>query len=223
MSSTGGYYPYVSYKDFKKGVDEGYFTHTDLKALIEEGYRLSSYYKDLPEDYSFQYLNVPEFQFNGRLHLHFVVFGMDYLIDLKELRQWWKSHGMGEMVHAYSLKKNPKDPMKWTWKNPRNRPMDHRNKDPVDYLKAYLLKAQYGTSVNYWTFNTRFYTNSRNFGTEEERNIRAIIRAMRRHKPSFYVYVKSLDAHNQDDPNIRYVDNKEYVQLAESLLVPAAA
>jgi hypothetical protein len=70
----------------------------------------------LPEDYSFQYLNVPEFQFNGRLHLHFVVFGMDYLINLKELRQWWKSHGMDEMVHAYSLKKNPKDPIKWTWK-----------------------------------------------------------------------------------------------------------
>jgi len=37
------------------------------------------------------------------------------------------------------------------------------------------------------------------------------------------VYVKNLDAHNQDDPNIRYVDNKEYVQLAETLPVPATA
>jgi hypothetical protein len=106
---------------------------------------------------------------------------------------------------------------------PAERPMDHRNKDPVDYLKAYLLKAQYGTSVNYWTFNTRFYTNSRNFGTDEERNIKAIIRAMRKHKPSFYVYIKSLDVHNQDDQNIRYIDIKEYTELAQSLLVPAAA
>ena len=46
---------------------------------------------------------------------------------------------------------------------------------------------------------------------------------MRKHQPNFYVYVKSLNAHNQDDPNIRYVDMKEYIQLAETLLVTAAA
>lgn len=29
-----------------------------------------------------------------------VVLGMDYIIDIIELKEWWKKHEMGKMIHA---------------------------------------------------------------------------------------------------------------------------
>lgn len=214
--------PEVTYKEFKSRIENGSLSHGDLAAIIIEGYKISSHYKDIPEDYTLTYINVNEFQLNGRLHSHFAIFGLDYLMDIHELSKKWEDYGQGKIVHAYALKKHPTNPLSWTWKNPNNRPNDHRNKDPIDYLKVYLLKAQYSTSVNYWVFNSRYYTNSRNFEPLEERTRKAILRKQRRLRPRYWVYIKSLNVHTDEFPNIRYIDMEEYVSLAKSLLNPAA-
>lgn len=216
--------PEVTYQEFKSKIEGGSFSHDDLAAIIKEGYKISSHYKDIPDDYELTYINVLEFQLNGRLHSHFAIFGLDYLMDIHELSKKWEDYGQGTIVHAYALKKHPTNPLSWTWKNPNNRPKDHRNKDPIDYLKAYLLKAQYTTSVNYWVFNSRYYTNSRNFEPLEERTQKAILRKQRRLRPRYWIYIKSLNAHTDEFANVRYVDIEdieEYISLAKSLLNPA--
>lgn len=215
-------HPETSYKEFKAWIESGYFGHDELASIILQGYEISSHYKDIPEDYKFQYLNVLEFQKNGRLHNHIAVFGMDYVLDVREMKKKWQDYGQGEVVHAYSLKKHPDNPMSWTWKNPNNRPSDCRNKDPVDYLREYLSKAQYGTSVNYWTFNSRYFTNSRNFEPEEEYARKAIIRKFKRMGPKNYIYIKSIRVVTDRFKNVNYIKNQEYLDLANKLLVPTA-
>ena len=104
-----------------------------------------------------KYLCVREFQKNGRLHLHAVVFGIGYLINVKKLSKIWNKYGQGKIVHTHSLinKNNA-----WTWD--RAKPDDAKDKSPVDYLKKYVSKAQNDTHAQfqYWMTESRFYTYS---------------------------------------------------------------
>lgn len=209
-------YPAVTRKEFKDSIIDGSLSYSDIKALILEGYKISSHFKNLPDDYEHTYINVLEFQFNGRLHSHIIMFGLDYLMDVHELSRKWKDYGRGEIVHTYALKKNPMTNI-WTWKNPNNTPKDSRNKNPVDYLKEYLLKAQYLAAVNYWVFGTPFFTNSRNFEPIEERTRKAILRKQRRLAPRYWVFAGTIEDHSEQFSNIRYIDNKDYLKIAQIL------
>lgn len=209
-------YPEVMREEFKASIIDGSLSYSDIKALILEGYKISSHFKNLPDDYVNTYINILEFQFNGRLHSHIVMFGLDYLMDVHELSRKWKDYGRGEIVHTYALKKNPVANT-WTWKNPNNTPKDSRNKTPVDYLKEYLLKAQYLAAVNYWVFGSHFYTNSRNFEPFEERIRKAILRKQRRLAPRYWVFAGTIVDYSEQFPNIRYLGIKDYLKLAQIL------
>lgn len=211
-------HPEIKYPQFCEMVTYGEITKKDLGKLISTGYEISSHYKDLKQDFKVKYLNVLEFQENGRLHLHVIFYGLDYLVSINELNRKWYEYGQGQYTTIFSLKKDPKDPLKWTWKNPKSRPKDHRNRSPVEYLKVYLSKAQYITAVNYWVFNSRYYTNSRNFDSEEEQFTKALERKLRRLKPKFYVYARSLDLHTNDFNNVPYVGLTEYEKYMKSIL-----
>lgn len=212
-------HPETTYQDFKQSLINGSFTSSQLADIILKGYTISSHFKDInPDTYEFKYLNIGEFQLNGRLHSHFLIFGLDYIIDVHELSKKLPEYGLGNITHIYALKKNPNNPKAWTWKNPKNTPKDSRNKDPVDYLKVYLLKSQYLTAVNYWVFNSRYYTNSRNYEPIEKRTERAILRKQKRLAPKIWTYVKTVDAHTDQFSNIRYVGIDEYIKCANAVL-----
>lgn len=211
-------HPDTTYQEFKALILNGSFTSSQLAAIILEGYTISSHFKDIPADYEFKYVNVLEHQLNGRLHSHFLIFGLDYLMDIRELSNKLPDYGLGSITHIHALKKNPTNPAAWTWKNPKNTPKDARNKDPVDYLKVYLLKAQYATAVNYWVFNSRYYTNSRNFEPIDERIAKALLRKQKRLAPKYWAFIGTIDAHDDQFSNVRYVGIEEYVKVANSLL-----
>jgi hypothetical protein len=105
-----------------------------------------------------KYLNVYEFQGNGRLHLHIMFFGIKYLISGDEMRKLWIKYGQGEIFKFISIKNNNGS---WEWV--KQKPSDAGNKSPIDYLKKYLKKALYdeGALYQYWIYNTRFFTYSR--------------------------------------------------------------
>jgi hypothetical protein len=211
----------ILYSDFVSKIDSSQLSANDLKEIIKEGYKISGYFKDMKDDYKFQYINILEFQRNGRLHSHIVVFGLDYLLSKTELSLKWNDYGQGSIVDITQLKKNPSNPLSWTWKNSKDIPKDCRNRGPVDYLRGYLSKAQYLSSVNYWVFSTRFYTNSRNFEPIEVYNRKAMERKARRRAPKYCIYIKSVNLNNKYCGNVPYADEQESVDLAESLLVPA--
>lgn len=107
-----------------------------------------------------EYLNVYEFQKNGRLHLHIVFFNMNYIIPGNELSKLWDRYGQGRIVKFLRLRS---DGNNWQWA--RERPKDSRGSKPEKYLKKYLKKNLYDetASMQYWMYNTRFFTNSRVF------------------------------------------------------------
>lgn len=87
------------------------------------------------------YICVIEFQDNGRIHLHVVIFGTGRIADkFSELTPELERLGFGQVNWIYKIvKKNGK----WVWA--KNKPRDTR-RGPQDYLKKYLEKAIIGSS-----------------------------------------------------------------------------
>ena len=109
----------------------------------------------------FPYINVYEFQKNGRLHMHIVFFNTRWLLDGEEMSRLWDKYGQGSVVKFLSLKSNKKE---WQWS--KNAPSDCKGDEKPDkYLKKYLKKNLYNEqgSMQYWVYGTRFFTNSRMF------------------------------------------------------------
>jgi hypothetical protein len=106
-----------------------------------------------------EYICVREFQKNGRLHFHAAIFGIKYLINTTQLSNIWNKYGQGKIVHIYSMHTDPTD-NEFVWA--RAAPDDSQGRKPKDYVKKYILKAQYETKITYqyWIYNTRFFTYS---------------------------------------------------------------
>ncbi|RLG68572.1 MAG: hypothetical protein DRO07_03330 [Candidatus Iainarchaeum archaeon] len=105
------------------------------------------------------YLTVYEFTKSGLLHAHVLIFGISYLIPHVDITREWEKCNQGSYNYIYALKRT-----KNGWQYKRERPTDSKKGQTADdYLKKYLKKAQYDDSrlFLYWTFNKRFFTNSR--------------------------------------------------------------
>jgi len=118
-----------------------------------------------PANFRPQYMQVYEFQKNGLLHGHVVIFGKSYLGYWEDIALDWMATGQGERIHVYAIQKEGE---KWVWQ--KAQPKDARNRLPVDYLAKYLgkgvrVKAGHGM---YWSINKRFFTNSRALNTDRE-------------------------------------------------------
>lgn len=138
------------------------------------------------------YINVNEFQKNGRLHLHIVIFGQSYIMNMKNLSRLWHKYGQGEIVHFHKLKK---DRHGWVWDG--KKPKDSKGKAPMDYLKKYLKKGLYNEESNYqyWIYNTRYFSHSRKLRPHHNKR-----RSLRRYVffGVFYDEAPEYGAHYED-------------------------
>lgn len=110
------------------------------------------------ENFRAKYLQVYEFQKNGMIHGHCVIFGSQWLDKFEQIKSDWVRLGQGERIHVYALHREGK-----IWKWSKAAPADSRNKQPVDYLGKYLVKGVHESKSHgmYWAINKRFFTNSR--------------------------------------------------------------
>jgi hypothetical protein len=108
-----------------------------------------------------KYLQVYEFQKNGMIHGHCVIFGRQWLDKFEQVKADWTRLGQGERCHIYAMHtEQVNEKTVWQWNNAK--PGDARNRAPVDYLMKYLGKGV-RLSMNhgmYWAINKRFFTNS---------------------------------------------------------------
>lgn len=112
------------------------------------------------------YLCVREFQQNGRLHFHIVIFGVNWLLPVHILRQIWTSYGGGPVMNISAIRQ---DPQGWTWA--RQAPIDAKGQAPQTYLSDYLEKSMSPKSgLNYWLYNIQFWTSSRDIQQAPERH-----------------------------------------------------
>lgn len=110
------------------------------------------------QSYRPRYIQVYEFQKNGMIHSHCVIFGKHWLDSFDQIKGDWVRLGQGERIHVYGLHK---EGAVWRWS--KGAPADSRNREPVDYLMKYLGKGVRLSSSHgmYWAINKRFFTNSR--------------------------------------------------------------
>ncbi|MFA5407723.1 MAG: hypothetical protein WC343_03015 [Bacilli bacterium] len=115
-----------------------------------------------------RYIRVTEYQENGLIHLHVVLFGIDP--DDKELQNIlkyqsaddWARCGQGRVTKAIPIHLDAEGLWQWTGK----RPEDARQGESVtDYLKKYLKKSVFNPQdlYLYWAINSRFFSCSRVF------------------------------------------------------------
>nr|MDE2519811.1 hypothetical protein [Methanocorpusculum sp.] len=106
--------------------------------------------------YRIPYIRCVEFQENGLIHDHVILFDYEWKYPFSDFaEQWGTKYGQGFMHDAYSV---INDGEKWTWKT--DKPADTEGRNPTDYLKKYLIKALYDESGHYayWVTNKRFFT-----------------------------------------------------------------
>lgn len=109
------------------------------------------------ENFRPKYLMVYEFQKNGMIHGHCVIFGTQWLDNFEKIKADWQRLGQGERIHVYGIKNEGAG---WQWS--KNQPQDSRNRQPVDYLMKYLgkgVRLSQGHGM-YWAINKRFFTSS---------------------------------------------------------------
>ncbi|WP_440947873.1 rolling circle replication-associated protein [Methanosarcina sp. T3] len=111
------------------------------------------------------YICVREFQQNGRLHFHIIIFGTNWLLPIKALKKIWVSYGGGPVMDICALRQTPEG---WTWA--RRSPRDAAGKAPAGYLSDYLEKSMSPKSgLNYWIYNIQFWTASQDIKQAPER------------------------------------------------------
>lgn len=112
------------------------------------------------------YITANEFQKNGLLHAHIVIFGLPYLEHYKRVSYLWSRTGQGKIVYLYSLRKDAKG---WYWT--RGKPKDaEKGQSCSDYLKKYLSKNLQDDGQDlYWLFAKRFFTSSKTLEPEPGR------------------------------------------------------
>lgn len=104
---------------------------------------------------------VAEFQQNGLIHLHVLIFGKQWLAHKDQLAADWQRCGQGRIVDICAVHKTGNG---WTWTNPKQRPKDAKpGEDARNYLRKYLNKAIFDKKgfELYFACNRRFFTSSR--------------------------------------------------------------
>jgi len=84
-----------------------------------------------------KYIAVFEFQTNGAVHIHMVLFGVRSIADYRELDSYLPTIGFGRIHEEYQVVKVEKG--KWVWRNKKPQGTMARGVD--DYLGKYLEKS----------------------------------------------------------------------------------
>ncbi len=137
--------------------DAGYSTD-EIEKLLEE--------REMGKGNRPIYIACYEFQKNGLLHSHVVIFGIRYLERKDKISKDWERCGQGRTVDICALKN---DNGTWNWR--KEKPKDAEGVPPETYLKKYLKKALFGESgfSLYWSVNKRFFTMSQRLRTPKDK------------------------------------------------------
>ncbi|HIH73955.1 MAG TPA: replication endonuclease [Methanosarcina sp.] len=112
------------------------------------------------------YIKVNEFQKNGRLHFHLVIFGINWVMPIHLLKKVWVSYGGGKVMNICAITRTKEG---WTWA--RKPPKEAGVQAPAGFLSDYLEKSMSPRSgALYWAFNIQFWSASRDIKQSPEKH-----------------------------------------------------
>jgi hypothetical protein len=137
---------------------------SELKAAAVE-------YIKCDDNLKLPYLCVREFQKNGNVHYHIIIFGIGWLKRNDDVSRIWQEYGQGKITKINKIVYNEERGYTWA---PGQTPKDSGGRQPLEYLKKYLLKGQYAeknpeAALLYWVFNSRFFTYSSSLLSDEHK------------------------------------------------------
>lgn len=113
-----------------------------------------------------RYLCCNEFQENGLIHSHIMIFGRSWLALKSQIESDWTRCGQGRIADVCAVRRVGSG---WTWTG--GKPVDaKKDEDPKTYLKKYLNKAIYDHKGFEWyfTINKRFFSASRSMSPAKQ-------------------------------------------------------
>jgi hypothetical protein len=102
------------------------------------------------------------------VHYHIIIFGKRWLKSQNVISQWWQEYYQGIQVKLNSIRF---DTQRGFMRESGAAPEDSEGRQPMEYLKKYLLKGQYSVAAGsmYWLNASRFYTYSQSLLSDENR------------------------------------------------------
>jgi|GEM_PF-1460064 hypothetical protein len=110
-----------------------------------------------------EWIKTAEFQQNGMLHYHIMIFGINWLCHKSVIQYAWRHYGGGSILDIHTIRQ---DYTGWHWS--RSRPSDAAGKQPGDHLQSYLEKSmspQHGAM--YWATGIQAWTCSKSLLPEK--------------------------------------------------------
>lgn len=110
-----------------------------------------------------EWLKVAEFQENGMLHYHVLIFGVNWLLHKSVIQYAWKHYGGGYIIDVHAIRQEPGG---WVWA--RSSPSEASGIKPGDYLSRYLKKSMSPLHGSlYWVMGIRNWTSSKSLLPEK--------------------------------------------------------
>ena len=100
-------------------------TAAELRAAAEE-------YTKADNSLKFPYICVREYQKNGNVHYHIIIFGIRWLKFQKIISQWWEEYGQGSQVNLNAIRFDSERGYVW---ESGAAPQDSEGRQPMEYLK----------------------------------------------------------------------------------------
>jgi len=212
----------------KEDKDKGITLDKKLTRAEKEEIREKLAESDL--SYRPRYVAVNEFQKNGLIHMHIMIFGRNWLDHRNKISADWVRCGQGQIVDVCAVSRNSKN--EWLWTNPNKRPADARKDESAkQYLKKYLNKVIFDQMgfEHYWSVNKKFFQASQRMSprkmSEEERAARAanreILAEWKAEHPAQWEYAGCMAEGRIPDWMERRRKRLHYVQQPVPEIIPA--
>lgn len=136
-------------------------TAAELRAAAED-------YVKCGNSLKFPYICVREYQKNGNVHYHAIIFGKPWLKHHSEISRMWQEYYQGVQVDLHAIRFDSQRGFMW---GSGNAPNDSDGRQPMEYLKKYLLKGQYSIAAGsiHWLNTSRFFTYSQSLLSDDHR------------------------------------------------------
>lgn len=110
------------------------------------------------------WIKVSEFQKNGMLHYHIILFGLNWLLHKSVIQYAWKKYGGGSILDIHAIRQEPG--RGWLWS--RSCPLEAATLSPGDYLSRYLEKSMSPLHGSlFWCMGIRNWTSSKSLLPEK--------------------------------------------------------
>jgi hypothetical protein len=102
------------------------------------------------------------------VHYHIIIFGRRWLKHQNVISQWWQEYNQGTQVKLNAIHFD--DQRGFMWESGAA-PADSEGRQPMEYLKKYLLKGQYSVAAGsmYWLNASRFFIYSQSLLSDENK------------------------------------------------------